>query len=65
MNVAYFMRDENLTPKFLEEAQLTGLSGLKGHKAVGGLRASIYNAVPLESVQALVIFMRDFAVRYG
>ena len=65
MNVAYFMRDEILLPKFLEEAQLAGLSGLKGHKAVGGLRASIYNAVSLESVQVLVAFMRDFAVRHG
>jgi phosphoserine aminotransferase len=65
MNVAYFMRDESLLPKFLEEAQLAGLSGLKGHKAVGGLRASIYNAVSLESVQVLVAFMRDFAQRNG
>ena len=65
MNVAYFIRDEILLPNFLEEAQLAGLSGLKGHKAVGGLRASIYNAVSLESVQVLVAFMRDFAVRHG
>ena len=65
MNVPFVLRDESLNAAFLEEAQKAGLAGLKGHKAVGGMRASIYNAVPLEAVQALVAFMQDFARRRG
>ena len=50
---------------FLKEAEAAGLLGLKGHRAVGGMRASIYNAMPEAGVQALVDFMADFARRNG
>jgi phosphoserine aminotransferase len=50
---------------FLREAAGEGLDGLKGHRSVGGLRASIYNGCPIESVQALVSFMSDFQGRRG
>ena len=48
-----------------EQAQAAGLTSLKGHKSVGGMRASIYNAMPLEGVQALIDFMNDFERRNG
>jgi phosphoserine aminotransferase len=51
--------------RFLAESKAAGLASLKGHKSVGGMRASIYNAVPLAGVQALVDFMNDFAKRNG
>ena len=60
MNVPFFLRDEPLNAKFLEDAQAAGLAGLKGHKAIGGMRASIYNAMPLAGVTALTDFMREF-----
>ena len=60
MNVPFFLRDEALNDAFLAGAKAAGLLQLKGHKSVGGMRASIYNAMPLEGVQALVQFMRDF-----
>jgi phosphoserine aminotransferase len=65
MNVPFFLKDEKLNAAFLEESLAAGLAGLKGHKAVGGMRASIYNAVSLEGVQALVDFMNAFARRHG
>lgn len=67
MNVVFRIRnqDENLEKKFAAEAAAEGLSGLKGHRLVGGLRASIYNAQPLEGVKALVEFMREFARKNG
>ena len=65
MNVPFFLRDESLNAKFLEGAQAAGLAGLKGHKVIGGMRASIYNAIPLTGVNALMEFMRDFAKRNG
>ncbi len=65
MNVPFFIRDDALHAKFVSEANAAGLSGLKGHKAVGGLRASIYNAVPLAAVEALVAFMCEFQRRNG
>jgi phosphoserine aminotransferase len=65
MNVPFFLSDERLNDVFLEESKAAGLLQLKGHKSVGGMRASIYNAMPLEGVQVLVEFMRDFAVRKG
>jgi phosphoserine aminotransferase len=65
MNVPFFLRDESLNTKFLEGAQRAGLAGLKGHKAIGGMRASIYNAMPLAGVQALSAFMQEFAQRNG
>ena len=60
MNVPFFLREPALESAFLEGAERAGLLQLKGHKSVGGLRASIYNAMPLEGVQALVAFMRSF-----
>jgi phosphoserine aminotransferase len=65
MNVPFNIKDATLDVKFLEESDAAGLLNLKGHKAVGGMRASIYNAVAEESVDALVDFMRDFEKRYG
>ena len=60
MNIPFFLRDESRNEAFLQGAQTAGLLQLKGHKSVGGMRASIYNAMPLEGVQALVNHMRDF-----
>ncbi len=65
MNVPFTLKDAALDASFLKESEAAGLFALKGHKAVGGMRASLYNAVPLEAVQALVAFMRDFANRHG
>ena len=65
MNVPFFLKDEALNEAFLAESKAAGLVQLKGHKSVGGMRASIYNAMPLAGVAALVDFMRDFAVRRG
>jgi phosphoserine aminotransferase len=61
MNVPFRLRDEKLDAKFLEGAEAIGLSQLKGHRSVGGMRASIYNAMPYEGVEALVGFMQEFA----
>jgi phosphoserine aminotransferase len=63
MNVPFFLRDESLNQRFLDESKAAGLLALKGHKSVGGMRASIYNAMPIEGVQALVEFMREFERR--
>ena len=60
MNVPFFLRDESLNASFLSGAQARGLLQLKGHKSVGGMRASIYNAMPFAGVQALVDHMQDF-----
>jgi phosphoserine aminotransferase len=60
MNVPFFLRDESRNEAFLAGAKAAGLLQLKGHKSVGGMRASIYNAMPLEGVQALVGYMREF-----
>jgi phosphoserine aminotransferase len=64
MNVPFFLEDDALNAAFLRESEAAGLSGLKGHKAVGGMRASIYNATGLDAVRALTSFMRDFAARH-
>jgi phosphoserine aminotransferase len=64
MNVPFFLRDENLNAQFLKDAKEQGLLQLKGHSSVGGMRASIYNAMPMEGVQTLVNFMRDFETKY-
>ena len=61
MNIPFFLRDEALNEAFLAGAKEHGLLQLKGHKSVGGMRASIYNAMPIEGVQALVAFMQGFA----
>ena len=60
MNVPFYLRDESRNDAFLAGAKARGLLQLKGHKSVGGMRASIYNAMPLEGVQALVQYLRDF-----
>lgn len=60
MNVPFYLPDDRLYEPFLAGAKARGLLSLKGHKAVGGLRASIYNAMPLEGVQALVAYLADF-----
>ncbi len=65
MNVVWRLPSEELEEAFIKEAQKQGLVGLKGHRSVGGIRASIYNAVPKDAVQALVSFMKDFESRNG
>ena len=65
MNVPFILADEALNKLFLQEAEENNLLNLKGHRSVGGMRASIYNAVPQEAVVALVEFMDDFAQRHG
>jgi phosphoserine aminotransferase len=60
MNVPFFLRDESRNEAFLEGARAAGLLQLKGHKSVGGMRASLYNAMPLQGVQVLVEYMREF-----
>ncbi|MCB0325234.1 MAG: 3-phosphoserine/phosphohydroxythreonine transaminase [Bdellovibrionales bacterium] len=65
MNVTFRIHDHALEDKFLVEAQARGLDGLQGHRSVGGMRASIYNAFPREGVVALIEFMDDFEQRFG
>ena len=65
MNIAFTLRDSALDEPFLKEAKSHGLSELKGHRSVGGMRASIYNAMPLAGVKVLADFMRDFEKRHG
>lgn len=65
MNVMFYLQDENLTPVFLEEAKKIGLTNLRGHRVSGGVRASIYNAMPEEGINKLAEFMLDFAKRKG
>jgi phosphoserine aminotransferase len=60
MNVTFRLPSEDLEKKFASEATAAGLDGLKGHRSVGGIRASIYNAFPPEGVEALTQFMREF-----
>ena len=65
MNVPFFLRDAALDKAFLDGAKAARLIGLKGHRAIGGMRASLYNAMPEAGVQALIDFMDDFARRHG
>jgi phosphoserine aminotransferase len=65
MNVTFRLPDQELEKKFVTEATAKGLDGLKGHRSVGGIRASIYNAFPRAGVEALVSFMKDFERRNG
>jgi len=65
MNVTFRLPSEALEDQFAGEAKKQGLIGLKGHRSVGGIRASLYNAVPLEAAQALVSFMKEFQQRNG
>jgi len=64
MNVPFYLSDETLNDEFLKEAKTAGLVGLKGHKRVGGMRASIYNAMPLEGVTSLLEFMKEFEKKH-
>jgi phosphoserine aminotransferase len=61
MNVTYTLPSEELTDEFVKTAANNGMIGLKGYRTVGGIRASIYNAMPVEGARALASFMRDFA----
>jgi len=65
MNVPFSLRNDQLDEEFLKQAKARGLSELKGHRSVGGMRASIYNAMPVEGVRTLVEFMRDFEKSHG
>jgi phosphoserine aminotransferase len=65
MNVPFLLKDESLNSAFLEQSAAAGLVQLKGHKSVGGMRASIYNAMPMAGVETLIEFMQDFAQRKG
>ncbi|MDW5376749.1 3-phosphoserine/phosphohydroxythreonine transaminase [Halomonas sp. HP20-15] len=65
MNVPFVLADEALNNTFLDEAEAAGLLNLKGHRSVGGMRASLYNAVTEQAVDALVAFMGDFERRHG
>ena len=65
MNIPFTLRDDSLNETFLTESKEAGLLTLKGHKIVGGMRASIYNAMPIEGVQALVNFMSEFEKKYA
>ena len=65
MNVTYRLPSEELEKKFTSEATAQGLDGLKGHRSVGGIRASIYNAFPRDGVEALVSFMKEFEKKNG
>ena len=65
MNVPFILADSGLDKDFLAEATRAGLANLKGHRSVGGMRASLYNAMPEAGVAALIDFMRDFERRHG
>ena len=65
MNVPFLLPTAEHEQKFIKESQAAGLGGLKGHRSVGGCRASIYNAMPVEGVQALVDFMKDYVKKNG
>ena len=65
INVPFKLRDESLDEEFLKGAKAKGMVQLKGHRAVGGMRASIYNAMPVEGVQALVDYLKDFEKQRG
>ncbi|PJC69557.1 MAG: 3-phosphoserine/phosphohydroxythreonine transaminase, partial [Zetaproteobacteria bacterium CG_4_8_14_3_um_filter_59_5] len=64
MNVPFTLADPELDAEFLKGASAKGLVTLKGHRSVGGMRASIYNAMPEEGVDALVAYMKEFASQY-
>jgi phosphoserine aminotransferase len=65
MNVPFTLKDATLDEAFLKGAKERGMVQLKGHRSVGGMRASIYNAMPLQGVQCLVDYMREFEARHG
>ena len=63
MNVTFVTGNPDLDKKFAAEASAAGLKNLKGHRSVGGMRASIYNAMPYEGVEALIAFLKQFAAQ--
>ena len=65
MNVPFKLKDEALDAAFLKGAEARGMVQLKGHRSVGGMRASIYNAMPVEGVKALVAYMKEFEASHG
>jgi phosphoserine aminotransferase len=65
MNVPFTLKDASLDAAFLKGAEERGMVQLKGHRSVGGMRASIYNAMPLEGVQRLVQYMKEFEHKHG
>ena len=65
MNIPFYLKDETLNDAFLQGAKENGLLQLKGHRAVGGMRASIYNAMPMEGLQALVAYMKAFEIKHN
>jgi phosphoserine aminotransferase len=65
MNIPFTLRDETLDATFLKGAEARGMVQLKGHRSVGGMRASIYNAMPIEGVKALVEYMKEFEAKHG
>jgi phosphoserine aminotransferase len=65
MNIPFTLRNADLDKAFIQETEAAGLTQLKGHRSVGGMRASIYNAMPLEGVQTLVQFMKEFERKHG
>ena len=65
VNVPFWLEDERLNERFLQDSAAAGLKALKGHKAVGGMRASIYNAIPMAGIDALIDFMYEFERSHG
>lgn len=65
MNVVFNLKDESMNQMFIDEAAAKGLVNIKGHRIVGGMRASLYNAVSIEAAEALADFMKEFAVRHA
>ena len=64
-NIVFRLPSEDLEAKFVSEAKAEGMLGLKGHRSVGGLRASLYNALPVDDVRALADFMKEFERKNG
>ena len=65
MNVPFVTGDKDLDALFIKEAEAAGFVNLKGHRSVGGMRASIYNAMPMEGVEKLVAFMKEFEAKHA
>ena len=65
VNATFLLADENLNELFINQANEAGIKAIKGHRAVGGMRASIYNAMPIEGINALIDFMQEFENKHG
>jgi phosphoserine aminotransferase len=64
MNIPFVTDSDELNALFVKEAEAAGFVNLKGHRSVGGMRASLYNAMPIEGVKALIAFMKEFEQKY-